>query len=313
MFKISFSRISVLIMAPVILAFWVWIGANANAQTSNTYQPWANPNQLDNSTKLNDVLNQLDILTKNAARAKAADPQFLKDLQALVSRYRKQPITRVLSDDFSDGNFTQNPAWKVTEGRYFLEKGWGLRNAVENKPATTTNQKLKGKDIAIALFGEILGQGSGQNQPRQSVDNGPQPTTIYTKKTIDNSFSLSFKISSWAQTGMFDVAVFQGLVQSGFTAVGYHLQYKSGQPLKLIRRTGSRQNVIAQSKNPFWIEDKKIHTIEWNRDAVGGFRILMDDKQVIQATDLSFKNNFDGLLLSSQGGDFIVGNVNVYH
>jgi len=309
----SFFRIPTLMLASLILVFEVWRSLSANAQTTNNYQPWANPNQQNKTTPLNDVLNQLDVLTKNAAKAKAADPQFIKDLQALVTRYRKQPITRILSDDFSDGNFTQNPKWQVVEGRYFLEKGWGLRNAVETKTATTTNKKLKGKDIAIALFGEILGQGSGQTQPQQNVDSGPQPTAIYTNKTINNSFSITLKISSWAQAGMFDVAVFQGDVQSGSTAIGYHLQYQSGQPLKLIRRTGSRQNVIAQSKNPFWIEDKKIHAIEWKRDTAGVFRIVIDSKQVIQASDISFKNNFDGLLLSSQGGDFIIGNVDVYN
>ena len=68
-------------------------------------------------------------------QARAADLAFLRDMRNLARRLDQPRTTVVLSDQFQDGNFEDNPKWRVTSGKYWIEKNWGgLRSAV-NKQA----------------------------------------------------------------------------------------------------------------------------------------------------------------------------------
>ena len=66
-------------------------------------------------------------LVDEAERAHAADPRLLRDPRDprdLARRFERSWRVSVLSDDF-----TANPAWNVTQGRYWVEPGYGLRSA----------------------------------------------------------------------------------------------------------------------------------------------------------------------------------------
>jgi len=310
------------ILSCLAVTLFVLPGHDLQAQTQKTYQAWSNPDQTA-SPRMNELLDQLDSLTKKAEKARAADPQFLLDLKNLSSRYRNLPSAQILFDNFSDGDFTRNPAWTVTEGQYFLEKGWGLRNKVETRPTMETSRKLKGKDLAIALFGQILNQSGGQTSNTSSNSSSntssgqsgqqdvAQPTAIYTKAIIGNAFEIKTNISSWAKNGILDIAVYQGTVQAGVPATGYHLQYQTSGKFRLIRVSGRGQTTLASSPRSYNLQDKKVHSIWWQRSKTGFFRVYLDGTQIIQSSDMGFRDRFDGVKLSTQGGDFIFRDISV--
>lgn len=67
-------------------------------------------------------------------QAGAADLAFLRDMRNLARRLDQPRTTVVLSDQFQDGNFEDNPKWRVTSGVYWIEKNWGgLRSAVNKQ------------------------------------------------------------------------------------------------------------------------------------------------------------------------------------
>ena len=302
----------------LIALLFVFPAYDLTAQTTKTYQPWSNPDQAT-SSRMNELLDQLDSLTKKAEQARAADPQFLYDLKNLSSRYRNPPTAQILFDDFSDGDFTRNPAWTVSEGQYFLEKGWGLRNKVETRPAAETSRKLKGKDLAIALFGQILNQSGGQTSiPSSNASSGQsgqqvvaQPTAIYTKANIGNAFEIKTNISSWAKNGSLDIAVYQGAVQAGTPTTGYHLQYLASGQFRLIRVSARGQTTLASSPRSYNLQDKKVHNLRWQRSKTGFFKVYLDGKQIFQSSDMGFRDNFNGIRLSTNGGDFIFRDISV--
>ena len=84
------------------------------------------------------MIERLDGLIDEAERSRAADLGFLRDLRGLAGEYRRMPRTLLLSDDFADGDYTRDPRWTVTAGRYWVEQGWGLRSAI--KPGQTQGQ-----------------------------------------------------------------------------------------------------------------------------------------------------------------------------
>ncbi|MEK9673165.1 MAG: hypothetical protein VW268_11790 [Rhodospirillaceae bacterium] len=136
------------------------------AQTSH-YSTWSNPDQSGaappqtatpapvQDPRLQDFTDKLNKLVDETERARAADPNFLRDLRDLARSAGSSTaggMKLVASNDFADGDFTQNPAWTVTQGEYFIENGWGLRNKAQ-QAGQQGNQNLSNEEKAMALFG----------------------------------------------------------------------------------------------------------------------------------------------------------------
>ena len=134
------------------------------AQTK--YSTWSKPNRGPGPGTTRDMIKRLDKLIDAAEKARAADPAFLRDLRDLARSYdaaASLPANRtVLSDDFADGDFTANPVWTVSTGRYWVERGWGLRSAISvvdpnQQQQQQPSKKDRNRDAAIALLGAMLG------------------------------------------------------------------------------------------------------------------------------------------------------------
>ena len=78
----------------------------ALAQTK--YAPWQDPNAAKQSAqKSQTLIDELKKLIDDAEKSRAADPRFLSDLRELARRHERPRRVTLVSDDFSDGNFTQ--------------------------------------------------------------------------------------------------------------------------------------------------------------------------------------------------------------
>ncbi|WP_419799980.1 hypothetical protein [Terasakiella sp.] len=129
------------------------------------YSSWSDPNKevSQQSDALKNMIQELNNLVKEAEQARAADPRFLQDLKNLTNRYGQTTVPRVtLQDDFADGNFTESPVWQVVSGKYWIEKGYGLRSFVDgsstaSNAGSSSARKVSKEELLIGVLGAVLG------------------------------------------------------------------------------------------------------------------------------------------------------------
>lgn len=289
-----------------VLAAAALAAPDANAQNGR-YQQWGQGKQQvvqqqGGQDDLQLLIEKLNKLVDEAERQRAADPRFLRDLRALAQTFDGPTKSLVFADGFEDGDYVKNPKWTVTKGRYFIERGWGLRNAIEAGPPVAGGDA--GKQQALQLFGAIL----GQPQQGQAVSR-IQPTQIYTPVKFSNAFALELRVSSWESKGRLLAKVYQGKKRDA----GYRLVYDAGFGLSIERFSFRGVGIVdkAQVKTP--LEDRKVHSIEWTRDVDGKMAVSVDGEQVLVTKDRGFRDPFAGVELATEGGgDFIIGGVAVY-
>lgn len=284
------------------------------ALAQQTYRQWGNPDGgRTGPGQTQEFIDRLNRLVDEAEKSRAADPRFLRDLRSLARGFDRPWRRRVFSDDFLDGNFTANPAWTVTAGRYWVEKGWGLRSAIEpgQAAAQSTARRPRGRDAAIAILGAVLNQATG-NRGGQNAPVAQAIATIRAAVPITNAFAIEFDLSSWrdkgnGQAGKFEIGPYQG--SGGGT--GYRLAYRPGGDFELLRVSPRGTSIIdAATARP--LEDKKPHAVEWTRRADGLMTVTVDGKQIISTTDRGIRQNFGGLRITNRGGDYIVKRITVY-
>ena len=95
------------------------------------------------------LLEELQQKIDEADKRMVAHPKFLEELRALVEKYRAKIRTTFFSDDFSDGDFTNNPAWAVVSGQFSIDMDHRLRSDIYAKPPTTTTARPRGPATAI--------------------------------------------------------------------------------------------------------------------------------------------------------------------
>ncbi len=323
---ISTARFSLPILF-VFLALIALSGATP-AQAQQRYRQWGNPDgaAAAGKSRTQDFVDRLKRMIIDAEKSRAADPRFLRDLRDLARGFDRPWRRRLFSDDFLDGDFTANPAWTVTAGRYWVEKGWGLRSAIEPGQAAapsgdTGGKRLRGKDAAIAILGAVLNQATGNRggEPAPARSAAPAVAAIQAPARITNAFAIEFELSSWRdngngrdrrdrrQTGKLEIGPYQG--NAG--GAGYRLAYRPGGNFELLR-VSPRGTGIIDAAAAAALEDKKPHAIEWTRRADGVMTVTLDGKQILSATDRGIRQGFDGIAITNRGGDYIVKRITVY-
>ncbi|SCA56310.1 conserved exported hypothetical protein [Candidatus Terasakiella magnetica] len=291
--------------------------AQSDAQEPR-YSTWSDPSkpQASHSVELDKMIKELQGLVSEAERARAADPKFLSDLKSLAARYGGVTEKLLFKDDFSDGNFTQNPTWAVSSGKYWIEKGYGLRSVVEKgaqsqNSSSSQQQKISKEELIIGVLGAVLG-GKVQQQPQQQQAVTPKETpasVISLSKPINNAFRFEINLSSWQNSGHLEFGPYQGTNQK----TGYRLVYQSGSSpaLQLVRHYSSSSTVVGSYKS-VKLEDQKNHKLVWTRSKAGRMAVSLDDKLLMDMTDQGFRDDFSGLVLSNKSGDFTIKSISAF-
>lgn len=268
--------------------------AGGRAVAETRYSEWQGANPA--SGDIAGFLKQLKAMIEEAAAAKAADPLFIQDLRDLVASY-ENPINAVLFyDDFKDGNFSQNPAWTVSAGQ------WGVDRKGANTGLTSIiipPGQIAGTSGKVTI-GNVLGailMPQGQTTQQASY------ASIYTPAPISNVFRMKVDLASIERFGRLDFGPYQG--QSGNYA--YRVTYfpNAAVGLQLQRVTPQGVATLASYNKPLFLEDGKSHLIEFQRNPGGAMTVAVDGTLLLNATDNTIKDPFNGLLLINSGGRYI--------
>ena len=326
-----FILIPVVTVVAVAISASVFCGANARAQQP-AYSQWQDPNRARDSDqgsedhRLQTMINKINDLIDQAERDQAADPAFLRDLRNLTGdidlprsvdrpRGADQPWwVHLFGDEFQDGNFTADPVWTVSSGKYWVEQGWGLRSAVDaaasDQKQAEQPKKRTSEEKAMAIFGQILGQvlNKRKSSGTAAVSNAPAKVSeaaIHSAARISNVFMLEADFSSWSQSGRMQFAIYQGEFR-GNAAVGYRLVYMPGGQLEMLRISRRGTQIIDSTTLSQPLEDKKTHRLTWKRHEDGRMSVSVDGLAVLDGRDLGFRDSFDGVALINSGGDYII-------
>ncbi len=288
------------------------------SEAGQHYRSWTGPDAPSQAgtQRQQDFVDKLKGLIDEAEKARAADPQFLGDLRGLVREYDRPRRRVVLSDRFEDGDFTDNPAWTVTQGRYWVERGWGLRSAVKAVAAAQSApqpEPRKGRDAA-AIFGRILQQAidlEGKLGGGQTAGGAPA-TAIQIALALTNAFAVEIDLSSWSAEGRLEIGPYQGAPKGAERAQGYVLAYTPGGELELLRVSPRGSSIIDRRTGLVALEDKKTQRLLWMRNADGLMTVSIDGREVLKASDKAFRGPFDGLRIVNQGGDYIFKRIAVF-
>ena len=132
---------------------------------------------------------------------------------------------------------------------------------------------------------------------------------LFTRLVISNSFTIQMDMVSRKADGRFEVDVFQGYQRN----VGYRLVYNAGASpsFELLRfgRSGARR--LAVHNRQFKLEDGYRHRILFTRDESGGMSVSVDGGILVEASDRSFRDPFNGVALINKGGYFAVREITV--
>jgi len=281
--------LSVFVVLGITLASTVW------AQSSR-YQQWGG----EETSKT--FAGELRKLITEAERSRAADPRFLDDLRALASRYDNPWSSRLIEENFRDGDFTRSPAWTVASGSFSV--GWdGLKSAVSVQAAQQEPpKKAKNRDIAIALLGQMLNQGAGRasQQPAPAPTQQQGPAEIFLTKPLTNAFSLSASLTGKGATGGIIIGMYQGNQRQ----TGYWLYAIPGRGIELLKISSQGAVTLARSDANLAINDSKKHNIGWSRSQTGAMTVSLDGKAIFNVTDTGFRQAFDGITMINRGGDY---------
>ncbi len=306
------SVIICLVLAAVTAVTAVWSGPVA-AQSE--------PATADK--KLQSLVKELRGELDRGERERLIDPWYLRDLRNLLGRYENPWNKRLFSDDFSGRGPQPDPLWQVTAGEFLIDWRYGLRSVVEASAPEPQRAETKSSDKQAMklLFGQFLQQALRGQKGGQSAEepppSGPGFATAIAPVKVTNAFALRVDLTSRIVPGVPEARLEFGPYQGADASAGYRLAYSpgptGGAPSLALLRLSSRGGIstIELYDQPLELEDGNSHVIEWTRDGRGHMVVRVDGTEVINVTDRSFRDPFDGVALVNSGGDYALRSITV--
>jgi hypothetical protein len=161
----------------------------------------------------------------------------------------------------------------------------------------------------------MTGRGEGTTERRESATPAPLPSAaeISTALRISNAFAVKLQMTSRGRSADGSRLEF-GPYQGSERNQGYRLVYTPGsKPAFSLNRIApgrsSDVEVYDQSVN---LEDGRPHNVEWRRGTDGEMVVLLDDKEIIRASDRASGGSFDGFTVINGGGDYTFSQIAIF-
>ena len=257
------------------------------------------------------LVEELRALINEADRGRAADPLFLRDLRDLADRFDNPWRTRIIFDDFRDGDYTRDPAWTVVSGAFAVDSRRGLLSRAGAAGVTRDRgQDASAKDVAVGLLADLLAKSLG-DEPSAESRQAPAPrdraAEIALGQSITNAFSLTAEIAGGSGAGDFEFIVFQGARRES----GYRLVLVPDRGISLLRYARGTSATIADARVALALTDGAGHIVQWTRTADGRMVVRFDGVAQIEATDRAFLDPFDGVSLITRGGEYRLASLGI--
>jgi hypothetical protein len=267
-------------------------------------------------SRLEEMINELDQIIDEGSQADAAHPAFLKDLQMILDKYRIPTRIAFFADDFADNDFTQDPTWTVSTGTYIIDRYGSLYSSIAIRrppPVQAEEESGSGGDRGLRIIMGVLDELTKKDSGQAESETGPEQAVIYSKAEIPNSFNLQFTFRSAANWGSTSIGVFQGDDPKS----GYHLVYQASpadnRPMQLIKYRYGKPYVVDEilHDSPD-LDDGADHIIQLSRLLGGEMVVTVDDIEVLRSSDLSYQDDFNGVVIINNGGSYGYGNIELY-
>lgn len=262
-------------------------------------------------TRTLELVDQLKDVIQKAEKSRT-DPALMQQLRDLVRRYDWPWRVALLYDDFRDGDYTANPSWVVNNGEFRVSQ-FGL-GTVFTPPASPTrgSSEKRGDKSALEVFSGILG---GMTRREEAAPEPAQPSAaeISTALRISNAFAVKLQMTSRRSAdgaARLEFGPYQGSERNQ----GYRLVYTPGSKpvFALLRVAAGRSSVIEVYDQSVNLEDGRSHGLEWRRSTEGEMVVLLDDKEIIRASDRASGESFDGFTVINGGGDYAFSQIAIF-
>ena len=292
-------------IASVAIGFCALVASAASAQSSRYGAFDAGQGRTQ------ELVEELRGLINEADRGRAADPLFLRDLRDLADRFDNPWRTRIIFDDFRDGDYTREPAWTVVSGSFTVDPRRGLLSRADPASGTrTARPDPSAKDVAVGLLADLLARSLGDEPAAGPSRVEPARATvakIALGRRITNAFSLTAEVAGGPGASDFEFIVFQGARRES----GYRLVLVPDRGISLLRYGGGRSATIDEARIPLALTDGAGHIVQWTRTHDGRMVVRFDGVAQIETTDRAFRDPFDGISLITRGGEYRLASLGI--
>ncbi|MDO9599149.1 MAG: peptidoglycan-binding domain-containing protein [Azoarcus sp.] len=220
----------------------------------------------------------MELLGINIGTAVAEQPEATKDGYQLRVR-----------DNFKDGDYTRNPAWRVVSGNFEVRNG-GLRSVI-NAPSQ------RSEDVGRRMLNDLLKEQLGVNMGggEESAAAAHLPTRI------TQQFRITVALSGTAAANShLDLGPYQGDRLNH----GYRLIYRADQPGMLHLVVADQSGTTVIGSGPFRIDRGGPQKLVWQRHPDGRMTVSRNGRVLIDAVDRKLDTDAAGFSLINAGGDW---------
>jgi peptidoglycan hydrolase-like protein with peptidoglycan-binding domain len=253
--------------------------------TRNAIQAYRRQNQLGASASI--TANLLESLNIEASGSATASTDSGSAASGGIE------YTLRMSDDFSDGNYTTNPAWAVGAGAWEASAGQGLVSQV-NQSA----QENPGDQIIRGLLGQALGV------------NLNQVAAISQSADLSNAFKVETSVLGNVND---QVRMHLGPYIGNDIGSGYRLSFDetANNRLSILARNNGQTRTVA-SKTGVNLGNGRRRAVVFARDTNGLISVDVDGDRILESRDTSYSGTFNGYSFINAGGTWAVHSVKTY-